>query len=98
MRAMHPSEEKRMLHDILWNGLRKDLKDASGHKYDSIKDFDSLRVASLRCLAPYNSLSISTPLAALPYMLSSMCSNSSLEVSGPSRITTAPACPRSDKI
>jgi hypothetical protein len=34
-----------MLHDILWNGLRKDLKDASGHKYDSIKDFDSLRVA-----------------------------------------------------
>jgi hypothetical protein len=34
-----------MLHDILWNGLRKDLKDASGHKYDSIKDFESLRVA-----------------------------------------------------
>jgi UDP-N-acetylglucosamine pyrophosphorylase len=34
-----------MLHDILWNGLRKELKDASGHKYDSIKDFDSLRVA-----------------------------------------------------
>ena len=45
MRAIHPSEVKRMLHDILWNGLRKDLKDASGHKYDSIKDFDSLRVA-----------------------------------------------------
>jgi hypothetical protein len=45
MGAIHPSEVKRMLHDILWNGLRKDLKDASGHKYDSIKDFDSLRVA-----------------------------------------------------
>ena len=45
MRAIHPPEVKRMLHDILWNGLRKDLKDASGHKYDSIKDFDSLRVA-----------------------------------------------------
>ena len=45
MRAMHPSEEKRMLHDILWNGLRKVLKDASGHKYDSIKDFDSVKVA-----------------------------------------------------
>jgi hypothetical protein len=38
--AIHPFEVKRMLHDILWNGLRKDLKDASGHKYDSIKDFD----------------------------------------------------------
>jgi hypothetical protein len=45
MGAIHPSKVKRMLHDILWNGLRKDLKDASGHKYDSIKDFDSLRVA-----------------------------------------------------
>ena len=45
MGAIHPSEVKRMLHDILWNGLRKELKDASGHKYDSIKDFDSLRVA-----------------------------------------------------
>ena len=30
------------------------------------------------------------------YMLSSLCSNSSMEASGPSRITTAPACPRSD--
>jgi hypothetical protein len=29
MGAIHPSEVKRMLHDILWNGLRKDLKDAS---------------------------------------------------------------------
>jgi hypothetical protein len=27
MGAIHPSEVKRMLHDILWNGLRKDLKD-----------------------------------------------------------------------
>jgi hypothetical protein len=44
MGAIHPSEVKRMLHDILWNGLRKDFKDASGHKYDTIKDFDSLRV------------------------------------------------------
>jgi hypothetical protein len=29
MGAIHPSEVKRMLHDILWNGLRKDLKDTS---------------------------------------------------------------------
>jgi hypothetical protein len=36
MGAIHPSEVKRMLH-IFWNGLRKDLKDASGHKCDSIK-------------------------------------------------------------
>lgn len=43
--AIHPSEVKQRLHDILWSGLRKDLKDASGHKCDSIKDFDELRVA-----------------------------------------------------
>jgi hypothetical protein len=45
MGAIHPSEVKRMLHDILLNGLKKDLKDASGHRYDSINDFDSFRVA-----------------------------------------------------
>jgi hypothetical protein len=52
--------------------------------------------SSLRCSAPYNSLIISTLLAALPYILSSLCSNYSMEAYGPSRITTAPACPRSD--
>lgn len=30
-----------MLHFILWTGLRQYLKDASSHKYDTIKDFDS---------------------------------------------------------
>jgi hypothetical protein len=45
-----------------------------------------------RCSTPCNSFSISTLLAALPYMLSSLCSNSSMEASGPSRITTAPVC------
>lgn len=34
-----------MLHSMLWTGLRTSLKDISGHKYDLIKDFDSLRVA-----------------------------------------------------
>ena len=37
--------------------------------------------SSLRCSAPYNSSSISTLLAALPYMLSSLCNNSSMEAS-----------------
>ena len=30
---------------MLWTGLSQNLKDISGHKYDSIPDFDSLRVA-----------------------------------------------------
>ncbi|VDH97527.1 Hypothetical predicted protein [Mytilus galloprovincialis] len=34
-----------MLHSMLWTGLRTSLKDISGHKYDTIKKFDSLRVA-----------------------------------------------------
>ncbi|CAG2247349.1 unnamed protein product [Mytilus edulis] len=34
-----------MLHSMLWTGLRTSLKDISGHKYDTIKEFDSLRVA-----------------------------------------------------
>ena len=34
-----------MLHSMLWAGLKPELKDVSGHKYDSIKDFDELRIA-----------------------------------------------------
>lgn len=39
------SEVDSMLHSMLWTGLTPTLKDISGHKYDTIKDFDSLRVA-----------------------------------------------------
>lgn len=34
-----------MLHVMLRMGLRDDLKDISGHKYDSVKDFNKLRNA-----------------------------------------------------
>lgn len=34
-----------MLHAMLWTGLKPSLKDISGHKYDTIKDFDGLRVS-----------------------------------------------------
>lgn len=39
------SEVNSMLHGKLWMGLRIDLKDVSGHKYDTIKDFNKLRIA-----------------------------------------------------
>lgn len=39
------SEVNSMLHGKLWMGLREDLKDVSGHKYDTIKDFNKLRIA-----------------------------------------------------
>ena len=39
------SEVNTMLHAMLWTGLRQELKDVSGHKYDAIKDFNKLRVA-----------------------------------------------------
>lgn len=34
-----------MLRNKFWTGLRKSLKDISGHKFDRIMDFDELRVA-----------------------------------------------------
>ncbi|XP_076467233.1 uncharacterized protein LOC143298299 [Babylonia areolata] len=46
-RAMKTSkfteEESREALRKFWDGLRQDLKDRSGHKYDTIKDFDDLR-------------------------------------------------------
>ena len=38
-------ETDAMLHAMLWTGLKPSLKDISAHKYDTIKDFDGLRVA-----------------------------------------------------
>ena len=38
-------ESNGMLHSMLWTGLKTELKDISGHKYDTIKDFDELRIA-----------------------------------------------------
>lgn len=33
-----------MLRNVFWMGLRQELKDISGHKFDTITDFDRLRV------------------------------------------------------
>jgi len=38
-----PSSDE-MLRKVFWMGLRQDLKDISGYKFDTIKDFDRLRV------------------------------------------------------
>lgn len=40
---MRQTEINSMLHVMLRMGLLDDLKDISGHKYDSIKDFNKLR-------------------------------------------------------
>ena len=42
--VQHEDVEK-MLHSMLWTGLRQELKDVSSHKYDTVKGFDELRVA-----------------------------------------------------
>ncbi len=39
------SNGKEMLRKKFWSGLRQWLKDCSGHKFDTITDFDRLRVA-----------------------------------------------------
>lgn len=38
-------EKNTMLKSMLWNGLKTSLKDISGHKYDTIDNFDELRIA-----------------------------------------------------
>ena len=43
-----PSQANEMLRNMFWTGLKKSLKDVSGHKFDSVTDFDQLRVAIRR--------------------------------------------------
>lgn len=42
------SKTDSLLRKVFWNGLKPYLKDVSGHKYDSIGEFDALRVAIKR--------------------------------------------------
>ena len=42
---VHPLEADEMLRCMFWTGLKKELKDVSGHKFDRISTFDELRVA-----------------------------------------------------
>lgn len=42
---MRHTEINSMLHVIFRMELRNGLKDISGHKYDTIKDFNKLRIA-----------------------------------------------------
>lgn len=39
------TEMNTMLHSMLWTGLRQELKDITGYKYDTIKDYNKLRIA-----------------------------------------------------
>jgi len=69
VQAIHEGEvdskkANEMLRVMFWTGLRQRLKDVSGYKYDSIQDFDTLRIAirqiehSLRERSPESSLSV----------------------------------------
>ena len=59
---VHHSEVDQQLHFMLWNGLKASLKAISGYKYDTIKDFDGLRVAlrQIENYVPQESTSTST--------------------------------------
>ncbi|CAC5420233.1 unnamed protein product [Mytilus coruscus] len=43
-KGITPQESKEKLRTRFWYGLRKELKDISGYKFDNITDFDQLRV------------------------------------------------------
>ena len=60
---VHRSEVDQQLHFMLWNGLKASLKAISGYKYDTIKDFDGLRVAlrQIENYVPQESTSTSKP-------------------------------------
>ena len=38
------SETNEMLRSMFWTGMRQDLKDISGYKFETIHDFDKFRV------------------------------------------------------
>lgn len=42
---LHRSQTDEVLRSRFWHGLRKDLKDRTGHKFDSAQSFDDLRFA-----------------------------------------------------
>ena len=42
---IHKEEVNEMLHSVLFRGLRTSLKALSGHKFDAIQDFNTLRIA-----------------------------------------------------
>ena len=52
-----------MLHSMLWTGLKTSFKDISGHKYDTISDFDGLRVALRQIENDHNQRDLLTPTA-----------------------------------
>jgi hypothetical protein len=43
-----PHTSNQMLRNMFWTGLLQSLKDVSGHKFDTLTDFDTLRVAIRR--------------------------------------------------
>jgi hypothetical protein len=45
---VHQSQMNDMLRNMFWTGLKKSLKDVSGHKFDATTDFDTLRVSIRR--------------------------------------------------
>ena len=42
---IHKEEVNEMLRSVLFRGLRTSLKTLSGHKFDAIQDFNTLRIA-----------------------------------------------------
>lgn len=43
--AIGPAERNKRLHNKFWSGLRQELRDITGHKHDSISDFEELCIA-----------------------------------------------------
>ena len=60
---VHRTEVDQQLHFMLWNVLKASLKAISGNKYDTIDDFDGLRVAlrKIENYVPEESTSTSKP-------------------------------------
>lgn len=69
-----PQDVNAKLHNVFWIGLKQRLKDVSGHKFDTIQDYDKLVVA-IRSIekdqnrpnpAPRNSATVKTASAITP--------------------------------
>lgn len=52
--TLSAEDSDHMLREMFWKGLRPELKDISGHRFDSTKTFDELRVALRKIEKEFN--------------------------------------------
>ena len=72
-------EAEEMLRERFWHGLRPDLQEGTGHKFDAITDFDELRVAIRTVEQDHQLKKSSRPVKATTAQISAVESNTEMK-------------------